>query len=166
MDISKDQIIEIAVIVSDEQAENFIIGPNLIIHTTDEILSSMDEWCTKHHGDSGLTTAVRNSSISLEDAEKIVMKFLTETCHLNMKQCYLAGNSVHEDRTFIRFQMPNLYNFLHYRIVDVSSLKVLIGAWYKPHVNELYRKKECHRALDDIKESIGELRQYHINFFK
>ena len=89
----------------------------------------MDAWCTKTHGESGLTKAVKNSKISLASAEMKVLKFLKDSCKLKPFTCPLAGNSVGSDKEFIRKDMPNLYNFLHYRIVDVSTIKELTKRW-------------------------------------
>lgn len=193
LNISRDQIIEIAVIVTDAELSKFIEGPNLIIHTSDELLDSMDDWCKDHHGQSGLTAAVRESSVSLEQAQDVVLDFLTRVCGLSPRSSFLvsytawwlfyraqAGNSVHEDRTFIRFQMPSLYQFLHYRIVDVSSIKIVAATW-NPSL-PFFKKRETHRALVsvlskssispsplfqlDIRESIGELMHYRKHAFK
>ena len=123
----------------------------------------MDEWCTKTHGESGLTEKVKSSNISLEQAEDQVLTFLQNECGLKSFTCPLAGNSVGQDRKFIEKDMPKLGKFLHYRTVDVSTVKELVRRWY-PEI-AAPKKKLCHRALDDILESIEELKFYKNNVF-
>jgi oligoribonuclease len=116
----------------------------------------MNEWCIQHHGQSGLTEKVRKSTIQTADAEKQILDFIQE--HIPEKKMgLLAGNSIHVDRQFLCQEMPNLISHLHYRIVDVSTVKELAKRW-APELN--FKKKETHRALDDILESIEELKYY------
>jgi oligoribonuclease len=162
--INKDRIIEIACILTDGNLETKIMGPNLVIHESDELLSTMDEWCTKHHGESGLTEKVRLSKIDVKAAEGQILKFIKE--HIpTSKFGILSGNSVHVDRQFLCQEMPNLIDHLHYRIVDVSSFKEVVANWY-PNNKIRFHKKEVHRALEDIEESIEELRFYKSKIFK
>jgi len=160
LNIKKDQIMEIAVIVTDGKLENRKEGPNLIVYCEEELLNSMDEWCTTHHGESGLTDNCRKSKISLKDAEDQVLNFLEKDCNIKKGVAVLAGNSVYNDKLFLMKDMPRLNDFLHYRIIDVSSLKCICQRWYPEIYAKSPLKKECHRALDDIKESIEELEYY------
>ena len=160
LDLKKDQIMEIAVIVTDGKLENRKQGPCLIVKCEEDLLSSMDEWCTSHHGKSGLTNNCRDSKISLKDAENQVLNFLQKECNIKRGEAVLAGNSVYNDKMFLMKDMPNLNNFLHYRIIDVSSLKCICQRWYPEIYVKSPKKKESHRALDDINESIAELEYY------
>lgn len=156
------RILEIATLVTDHELEVIGEGPDLVVHQPDEVLDAMDEWCTKHHGESGLTEQVRRSNISLAQAEAQTLEFLRR--HTKAGKSPLCGNSVWQDRRFISRYMPALDEFLHYRLIDVSTIKELTKRWY-PSV-ELPTKKETHRALDDIQESIAELRFYRENVFR
>lgn len=149
-------ILEIATLVTDGDLNLLSEGPDLVVHQPETVLAAMDAWCTEHHGQSGLTAAVRASSLSLEAAERETLDFLSRFCPPG--KCPLAGNSVWQDRRFIDAYLPNLSRFLHYRTVDVSTLKELVRRWY-PSL-EIPKKKETHRALDDIRESIEELKFY------
>lgn len=155
------RILEIATIVTDQDLNVVAEGPDLVVHQPDEVLEAMDEWCTRHHGESGLTEQVRRSTMSQADAEAATLEFLQQ--HTKKNASPLCGNSVWQDRRFIIKYMPGLDAFLHYRLVDVSTIKELSRRWYperKPPA-----KKETHRALDDIRESIAELRFYRDNLF-
>uniref|UniRef100_A0A8D2L1N7 RNA-binding protein 7 n=1 Tax=Varanus komodoensis TaxID=61221 RepID=A0A8D2L1N7_VARKO len=146
LDIEKDQIIEMACLITDSDLNILAEGPNLIINQPDELLDSMSEWCKEHHGKSGLTKAVRESTISLRQAEYEFLSFVRQQTPPGL--CPLAGNSVHADKKFLDKHMPQFMKHLHYRIIDVSTVKEL-----------------C-RALDDIRESIKELRFYRNSIFK
>jgi oligoribonuclease len=123
----------------------------------------MDKWCTDHHGKSGLTKAVESSIISLEHAYSETFAFIKQHCP--ERTGILAGNSVWQDRNFLVRYMPDIVNYLHYRIVDVTTIKVLLSHWYKDNKNIEYKKKDTHRALYDVYESIAELRHYQKYFF-
>lgn len=126
-------------------------------------MDGMDDWCTKHHRESGLTKRVLESSISMDQAESQILDFLK--LHIpEPKVGVLAGNSVHVDRQFLCKDMPRIVNHLHYRIVDVSTVKELCRYWY-PGL-KAFHKKGLHRAFDDIEESIEELKFYRKNVFK
>ncbi|MBS3168307.1 oligoribonuclease [Candidatus Woesearchaeota archaeon] len=155
-------ILEIAVIITDLELNIIAEGPDLIIHVNDDQLNNMDEWCTKTFAESGLTEESRKSKLSLEEAEKQVLEFVK--IHCKEKECYLAGNSIHHDKRFLIRYMSKLVDFLHYRMVDVSTIKVLRECWH-PNVNPPPKKLK-HRALEDIKESIEELKFYRTNIFK
>lgn len=161
LDSEACKILEIATIVTDADLNTLGEGPDLVIHWPDHVLEAMDAWCTQHHGDSGLTDAVRTSDIPLIEAERQTLAFLDRLCPPG--RCPLCGNSVWQDRRFLDRHMPSLGAFLHYRTVDVSTLKELVRRWYP--ALEPPPKQESHRALDDIRESIEELRFYRKHVF-
>ena len=158
----QDVIIEIATIVTDADLRTIAEGPTLAIHQSDERLAGMDEWNTRQHGGSGLTQRVRESQISMADAEQQTLKFLQK--HLEAGHSPMCGNSICQDRRFMARYMPKLEAFFHYRNLDVSTLKELARRW-KPEVLNGMKKKSSHLALDDIKDSIEELRYYRGKFF-
>merc|ERR1711936_1384157 len=165
LDCNKDHLLEIAVIVTDQDLNILTEGPNLVIHQSDKILDTMDEWCIQQFsGESGLTAKVRKSTITLEDAENQVVEFVQKWTPKG--KCPLAGNSVGADKTFLVKYMPRFMEHLHYRIVDVSTVKELTRRWYPEEFREKPKKKLAHRALDDILESIEELKYYRENVFK
>ena len=145
-------------LVTDGQLEIVAEGPCLVIHQSDEVLDTMDEWNTKHHGASGLTERVRESTVSEGEAERQIVEFLRQHCA--ERSAPLAGNSIHQDRRFIRRYMTELDAFLHYRMIDVSTVKELVRRWYPDVHKKLPRKNDTHRALDDIQESVAELKRY------
>jgi oligoribonuclease len=151
------EILEIAVIVTDKDLQDPIEGPDLVIHQSNAVLRGMEPWCVEQHGASGLTEASRHSKISLADAEEQVLAFVREHCLRGKPP--LCGNSIGFDRRFVMHHMPKLNAYLHYRNVDVSTLKELVRRW-KPEVLEKVQKRSTHRALDDLRESIAELRLY------
>jgi len=156
-------IIEIATIITDRELNVLEEGPDLIIHQPDEILEAMDPWCVKQHGASGLTEAVRKSQITLKEAERQTLEFVSRYCP--PKACPLCGNSICFDRRFIMRYMPGFNAHLNYRNVDVSSIKELAYRWY-PGATKQLEKRTSHRAMDDIRESIEELRLYRRLIFK
>lgn len=155
-------ILEIATIITDAELRIVAEGPDLVIHHDDAVLDAMDEWCTKHHGASGLTAAVKASTISLADAEAQTLAFVAEHCA--PRSSPLCGNTIWQDRRFLVRYMPSLDAHLHYRLVDVSTIKELSRRWY-PDV-KAPPKSESHRALDDIRESIAELAFYRRSVFR
>lgn len=163
LDVEKDRIIEIACIVTNKNLDILERGPNLVIHESDEILANMNEWCQKTHSISGLTQAVRDSKVNLEEAEDLVLDFVKKYCPKNV--CPLAGNSVYMDRMFLNRYMPRLNDYLHYRIVDVSTIKELCKRWNGAVFSQCPPKKLLHRTLDDIEESIAELKYYKQQIF-
>ena len=162
LDVDSCRILEIATIVTDSQLEIIDEGPELVIHQPDEVLDAMDEWNTTHHGESGLTEAVRDSSVSTKDAQRQTLKFIAEHCHRDTAP--LCGNSVWQDRRFLARYMPRLEAYLHYRIIDVSSVKEVVKRWYPDELTPPV-KGQSHRALDDIRESIEELKYYRSTVF-
>jgi oligoribonuclease len=164
LDPERERIIEMATILTDGHLVEIAAGPELVIHQSDELLSAMDEWNTSHHGGSGLIDRVRASTISEGEAEARTIAFINE--HVAAKERpVLAGNSIHQDRRFIRRYMPALEQRLHYRMVDVSTVKELGRRWYPELVAKRPAKNEVHRALDDIRESLDELRFYKQHLF-
>ncbi|RDV36690.1 oligoribonuclease [Bradymonadaceae bacterium TMQ3] len=156
-------ILEIATIVTDSQLQIVAEGPNLVIHHSDEVLDAMDAWNTEHHGKSGLTAAVKASKLTLAQAEAQTLAFVQEHC--GPKSAPLCGNSIWQDRRFLAEYMPRLEDYLHYRIIDVSSVKEVVRRWYPAGVAMPPRKEQSHRALDDIKDSIEELKFYRSEVF-
>ncbi|CAG9562393.1 unnamed protein product [Danaus chrysippus] len=164
LNIEKDHILEIACLVTDEHLNIVGTGPNIIIHQDDEVLNNMNQWCVTQHGESGLTEASRKSQISLTKAENEILNFVKS--HAPEKLCPLGGNSVYMDRLFLRKYMPKLNDYLHYRIIDVSTIKELAKRWFPKEYSRIPTKKFEHRCLSDIKESIEELKYYRNNIFK
>jgi oligoribonuclease len=165
LDPDRERIIELAMILTDGQLVEKAVGPEVVVHQPDEILAAMDEWNKSHHGASGLVERVRASTVTTADAEAAVLAFLD--AHVPAKERpVLAGNSIHQDRRFVRRYMPALDKRLHYRMVDVSTIKELARRWYPEVVaKQLPLKKETHRAQDDVRESIDELRWYRDHVF-
>lgn len=163
LDPSKEVILEIAVLVTDGQLELVAEGPDLVVHQPDAVLEAMDEWNRTHHGASGLTERVRSSAIDVAAAEAEVLAFVRE--HVPERAAPLAGNSVHQDRLFLARYMPELERYLHYRNVDVSTVKELVKRWHPNAFAKRPSKRGQHRALEDIKESIEELRYYRSAVF-
>lgn len=164
LDPETERLLEIAVLVTDSELEILGEGPDLVIHQDDALLEAMDEWNTKHHAGSGLTEAVRRSELSTEAAEDQVLAFLARHCEEG--QCPLAGNSVGHDRRFLARYMPRLAAFLHYRTIDVSTIKELARRWHPEAFERSPKKVGAHRALDDIRESIEELRYWRGAVFR
>ncbi|MBW2377642.1 MAG: oligoribonuclease [Deltaproteobacteria bacterium] len=158
-----DRILEVAVLVTDGELEVVAEGPNLVVHQADEVLEAMDEWNTTHHGQSGLTKRVRESTIDEDQASAALLAFLAE--HTQKKQAPLAGNSIHQDRRFVARYLPEVEDWLHYRNVDVSTVKELAKRWYPKQYSGRPAKKGSHRAMDDVLESIEELKYYRKALF-
>ena len=163
LDPDKDQIIEMATIVTDSQLNVLAEGPVIAIHQSDDILAGMDEWNTRTHGQSGLTQRVRESRIETAEAEALTLAFLEEWVPKGASP--ICGNSICQDRRFLYRHMPTLEAYFHYRNLDVSTLKILADLW-APAVKESFQKKGSPLALDDIRESIAELRHYREHFIK
>jgi oligoribonuclease len=163
LDTQTDHIIEIATVVTDKELNILAEGPVLAIYQSDETLARMDDWNKKHHGESGLVDRVRESRIVESEAEKLTLAFLQQWVPAGASP--MCGNSICQDRRFLARWMPELEAYFHYRNLDVSTLKELAGRW-APHLKEGFKKKNSHRALDDIRESIGELQYYRKHLFK
>jgi oligoribonuclease len=163
LDTDKDQIIEIATIVTDENLNILAEGPVLTVHQPDTILNAMDEWNTRQHGQSGLIERVRRSTKSAHDVELETLEFLKKW--VDPKKSPMCGNSICQDRRFMHRLMPELEQFFHYRNLDVSSIKELARRW-RPEIIAGIRKESTHLALDDVRDSIRELRYYREYFFR
>ena len=162
LDPARDVIIEAAVIITDAQLNIIADGPDFAIQRTDEELSVMNAWNRRTHHGSGLIKRVKASDTSIEQAEAEIVEFVQ---HWTVERAApLCGNSVHQDKRFLYGEMPKLVDWLNYRIVDVSTIKELAKRWY-PNL-ERFVKQENHRALDDIRESIDELRWYRDHIFR
>ncbi|HBO2160031.1 oligoribonuclease [Pseudomonas aeruginosa] len=163
LDPDRDVIIEMATIVTDSDLNTLAEGPVIAIHQPEEILAGMDEWNTRQHGQSGLTQRVRESTVSMAEAEAQTLAFLEQW--VPKRSSPICGNSICQDRRFLYRHMPRLEGYFHYRNLDVSTLKELAARW-APQVRESFKKDNTHLALDDIRESIAELRHYRDHFIK
>jgi oligoribonuclease len=163
LDPEKNTILEIATLITDGALNVVADGPVLVVHQPATVLESMDEWCREHHGASGLTARSAASTLSIADAEAQTLAFAREYC--TVRSSPLCGNSVHQDRRFLVRYMPAFDAFLHYRNIDVSTVKELVRRWY-PAGPTAPEKKHAHLALDDIRESLDELRFYRQHFFR
>lgn len=159
----KDRILEVAILVTDGELNLIAEGPTLIIHQPDDLLEAMDEWNTSHHDASGLTERVRASTMDEAGASAAILEFLSE--HTDKSKAPLAGNSVHQDRRFLARYMPEVEAWLHYRNIDVSTIKELAKRWYPEQYASRPTKKGNHRAMDDLMESIEELQYYRRAIF-
>jgi oligoribonuclease len=162
--VERERILELAVLVTDGQLGIIAEGPELVIHQPEEVLAAMDAWNTKHHTQSGLVDRVRASVIDEAEAERRVLEFIS--AHTEARSAPLAGNSIHQDRLFLAKYMPAVNDHVHYRNVDVSTVKELVRRWYPEEYGARPTKKGSHRALDDIRESIAELRYYRSKVFR
>ncbi len=163
LDPATNVIVEIATIITDDDLNVVAEGPDLVVSTTEDELAKMDQVVVDMHTKSGLLDQIRSSTITLEDAGAQTLAFLAE--HLEHGTTPLCGNSIGMDRRFLAQYLPDIENFLHYRSVDVSTIKELTRRWYPDLLNGAPRKAVAHRALDDIKESIEELRHYRAAVF-
>ncbi len=162
LDTINDVIIEIATIVTDKDLNVLGEGPIFAINQANEVLEGMDEWNTRQHHRSGLTERVRSSKVSLEEAERDTVIFLEQFVDAGVSP--MCGNSICQDRRFLSRQMPALEAFFHYRNLDVSSINEIAKRW-RPEILEGFKKQGSHLAMDDIKDSIAELRRYRNLFF-
>lgn len=165
LDTHRHTIVEIAALVTDGNLNIVGEGVDLVIHATEEELAQMDEVVVKMHGESGLTDAIRESTVTLSEAEDAVLALIDKHCDPE-HPAPLAGNSIATDRSFIREQMPRLDQALHYRMIDVSSIKELARRWYPRVYFHQPDKGMAHRALADIVESIRELDYYRRTAFR
>lgn len=156
-----DRIIEIATLVTDAQLNILAEGPTIAIKQSDAALAAMDDWNQKHHGASGLIDRVRKSTVDEQEAIRQTLEFLQQYSTRNASP--LCGNSICQDRRFMAKHMPELESFFHYRNLDVSTLKELVRRW-RPELLDGMVKKGAHLAMDDIRESVEELRFYRKHF--
>ena len=158
-----DRIIEIATIVTDAHLNILAEGPVMAIHQKDIVLNGMDEWNTRQHGKSGLVERVRRSTIDEAEAEAKTIEFLSR--FVDAKKSPMCGNSICQDRRFLYRTMPKLEEFFHYRNLDVSTVKEMARRW-RPEIMGGLSKESSHQALNDIRDSITELRYYREYFFR
>ncbi|PSU31287.1 oligoribonuclease [Photobacterium lutimaris] len=163
LDPETHKIIEIATVVTDAQLNVLAEGPVLAIHQPEAELAKMDEWCTTTHTSSGLVERIRQSNVNEEEAIRQTIAFLELWVPKGASP--ICGNSIGQDRRFLYKHMPELEQYFHYRYLDVSTLKELTRRW-KPEVLDGFSKKGSHLALDDIRDSIAELRYYREQIMK
>ncbi|MCU7814072.1 MAG: oligoribonuclease [Candidatus Thiodiazotropha sp. (ex Lucinoma kastoroae)] len=163
LDTQKDEIIEIATIVTDARLNILAEGPMIAIHQSQQRLDAMDAWNQRQHGGSGLLDRVKGSDYNEASAEAETLDFLEK--YIPAGASPMCGNSICQDRRFLARTMPKLEAFFHYRNLDVSTLKELVNRW-APSLSEGFSKEGKHLALDDIKDSIDELRYYHDHFLR
>ncbi len=161
LDPEKDVILEIACVITDGNLDLVAEGPDIVIKHPEEILLAMDQWSRIHHKASGLLGRIKTSEYDCQTAEQMTLEFVSSYCRKG--RCPLCGNSVWQDRRFLVKYMPCLDEFLHYRNIDVSSIKELVKRWYPALPS--FRKQKSHLALTDIRESIAELRYYRDRVF-
>jgi oligoribonuclease len=162
LDPENDRILEIATIVTDSRLNVLAEGPSLIVHQATEVLARMDEWNVSHHTESGLVDRVVASSVTEARAEAETLAFVAQ--YVGSQQSPLCGNTIGQDRRFLVRYMPELEAYLHYRSIDVSTVKELAMRW-RPSIMASVKKRARHRALADIRESIDELKVYQAAFF-
>ena len=161
---SRHTIVEIATLITDDRLEIIAEGPDLVVHQTEDALAQMDAVVVEMHTKSGLLDAIRASTMSLEEAGRLTLEFITQ--HVpNARSVPLCGNSIGMDRRFLDAHLPEIEHYLHYRSVDVSSVKELVRRWYPGLLATRSSKQGSHRALDDIRESVAELRFYRDHVF-
>jgi oligoribonuclease len=163
LNVHKDVLLEIATIVTDDELHEVAVGPNLVIHQSDEKLDGMDDWGKKQHASSGLIAEVKASKVTVAQAEHETLAFLEQQSE---KGALLCGNSIWTDRMFLIPHMPQLAAFLGYRMIDVSSFKEMIMRWHPNDQQVRFKKRDKHRALPDVQDSIDELRHYKSYFLK
>lgn len=163
LDPERERIIEIATIVTDSELNVIAEGPVLAIRQPETLLEAMDDWNQRHHAASGLLKRVREQGVSEREAEAVTLAFLER--HVEKKRAPLCGNTIWQDRRFLARYMPTLESYLHYRMVDVSSIKELVQRW-RPDLVNGFSKKNAHTALADVRESIEELRYYREHFLR
>lgn len=159
----RDTILEIATLITNNTLEVVAEGPTVVIHQPKDVLDAMDQWNREHHAASGLSARALASSVSTAAAEAQTLAFVKRYCPERTSP--LCGNSIWQDRRFIARYMPALDAYLHYRVIDVSTVKELVRRWY-PKGPQPPEKKHAHLAIDDIRESIDELRFYRANYFR
>lgn len=164
LDPDKDRIIEIATVITNSNLEILAEGPVLAIRQSNRVLTEMDEWNTKQHMGSGLVERVWKSTVDEEQAQEETIEFLMK--YVPPKKSPMCGNTICQDRRFLYHWMPKLEQYFHYRNLDVSTIKILAQRWNPEIYNQVAKKKSKHLALEDIKDSIGELVFYRRTFFK
>ena len=165
LDPSVDLIVEIATLVTDDELEIVAEGPDLVIHQSEDDLAVMGDYVRRMHTDSGLLARIASSTVSLSEAGSVTLEFIKSHA-TEPRTVPLAGNSIGTDRRFLAARLPEIEDWLHYRSVDVSTIKELARRWYPDAYAAAPSKKGHHRALDDIRESVAELRYYRTAVFR
>eukprot|EP00026_Physarum_polycephalum_P006787 Phypoly_transcript_06839.p2 GENE.Phypoly_transcript_06839~~Phypoly_transcript_06839.p2 ORF type:complete len:179 (+),score=29.71 Phypoly_transcript_06839:1135-1671(+) len=165
LEVDHDTILEMACIITDSELNIIAEGPDMCIHHSDEALDKMNDWCKVNHAKSGLTARVKATVHTLDEVEQTMLEFVKNYVP-SPRVAPLAGNSIHVDRMFLSKYMPKFTEYLHYRIVDVSTVKELCRRWYPSQFSNAPPKENKHRALEDIKESIEEMKFYKSAIFK
>lgn len=165
LDATKNVIVEIATLITDDELNIIAEGPDLVIHATEEELALMDEVVVEMHARSGLTNEIRASVITLEEAGAATLAFI-QTHIPEPRTVPLCGNSIGMDRRFLTAYLPEIEEYLHYRSVDVSTIKELARRWYPEDLKEYTKSASAHRAMDDIKESLEEMRYWRKRVFR
>lgn len=160
LEVDSCKIIEIAVIITNQNLDIIAELEPIAVHQSDDVMANMNDWCVNIHGQTGLTQRVKDSKISEAQAEQIVLDFIKK--YVTYKSSPLCGNSIWQDRRFLSKYMPKIDDYCHYRVLDVTSVKLLNDYWGDSKNN--FQKKNTHKALDDIQESIAELKFYKENF--
>lgn len=163
LDPDRERIIEVATLITDDALNLVAEGPVMAVKQADALLDGMDEWNQKTHGESGLIERVRASTLDTAEAERRTLEFLK--AYVAAGASPVCGNSVHQDRRFMEREMPALNDFFHYRNLDVSTLKELAKRW-NPGAAKGFTKRNTHQALDDIRESLAELKHYRETFLR
>ncbi|HEY5806670.1 MAG TPA: oligoribonuclease [Povalibacter sp.] len=158
-----DHIIEIATVITDKHLNTLAEGPVLAIHQSDAILDAMDDWNRRQHASSGLAARVRASTLTVAQAERQTIEFLSQWIEPGVSP--MCGNSICQDRRFLAREMPGLERWFHYRNLDVSTLKELARRWV-PEVFSSFQKSSTHLAMDDIRDSIRELMHYRTHLLR
>lgn len=161
LDPMQDQIIEIATIITDSQLQVLEEGPVIAIHVSESVLGGMDDWNIEHHTRSGLVERVRKSRYSTVEAEQVTLDFVKR--YVPERQSPMCGNSICQDRRFLARLMPEFEAYFHYRNLDVSSVKILVNRWAPD--KQQFTKESTHRAIDDVRDSIIELKFYREKYF-
>ena len=164
LDSDRDVIIEMATLITDKELNVLAEGPEIVIQRSQDLFQTMDAWNQEHHSKSGLWEKVVSSTITQDQAEQMTLEFIQK--HTGKRESPLCGNSIWQDRRFIAKYMRQLDAFLHYRLIDVSTVKILGKIWNPTALATTRDKKSSHRALDDIRESIEELKFYRNCLFK
>ncbi|KYN00730.1 putative oligoribonuclease [Cyphomyrmex costatus] len=163
LEVETCHILEVACFITNEQLELASDHLNIVINQPDKVLDNMSDWCKIQHKENGLIDECRLSKTTLEEAQQRTLNFLEN--HIPKGACPLAGNSVYMDRIFLKKYMPLIDNYLHYRIIDISTIKDLARRWHPNISKGVPKKQHSHRAEHDIKDSLNELRYYRKNLF-
>ncbi|RKF14520.1 oligoribonuclease [Alginatibacterium sediminis] len=163
LDPLTDKVLEIACIATDSQLNVLAESEVVVVHQSEAVLARMDEWCTNTHTNSGLVARVRATEVNENEAEQQILAFVKKWVPEGATP--MCGNSIHQDRHFMKHHLPNLEKHFHYRNIDVSTIKELARRW-RPDILAGVKKSGAHLAIDDIRESLAELQHYADHFFK